>query len=44
MDIVAIEASPQITQISGIMTAWGDVRAAIPDQKCDFPYTTPWIN
>ena len=44
VDIVAIEASPQIAQISGIMTAWGDVRAAIPDQKCDFPYTTPWMN
>lgn len=43
VDIVAIQASPQITNIPGIVEAWGAVRAAIPNGQCDFPYTTPWL-
>ncbi len=42
VDIVAIEASYQITKIPGILEAWDLVRAAIPDNKCNFPYATPW--
>ena len=43
VDIVAILASPQITDIGGIMEAWEAVRAAIPNGKCNFAYSTPWI-
>ena len=43
VDIVAIQASSQINDIPGIVKAWGAVRAAIPNGKCDFPYTTPWL-
>ncbi len=44
VDIVAIQASSQITDIPGIVEAWASVRAAIPNSKCDFPYSTPWLN
>ena len=43
VDIVAVLASPQITDIGGIMEAWEAVRAAIPNGKCNFAYSTPWI-
>ena len=43
VDIVAILASSQITDIGGIMEAWEAVRAAIPNGKCNFAYSTPWI-
>lgn len=42
VDIIAVLASSQITQIPNIMDAWQEVRAAIPDGKCDFEYKTPW--
>ncbi len=43
VDIVAIQASSQITKIPGIMQAWEAVRTAIPENKCNFPYATPWL-
>lgn len=44
VDIVGIQASPQITQVADILEAWAEVRAAIPNDNCDFPYTTPWLD
>ena len=42
VDIVAIRADDQILAIPGIMEAWGDVRAGIPEGACDFDYSSPW--
>ena len=42
VDIVAIRADDQILAISGIMEAWGNVRAGIPEKACDFDYSSPW--
>lgn len=44
VDIVAILTSKQVSDNSGIMAAWADVRKGIPESKCDFPYKTPWLN
>ncbi|MYH70448.1 MAG: DUF917 family protein [Gammaproteobacteria bacterium] len=44
VDVIAVLASNQITQISNIMDAWQQVRAAIPNGKCNFEYKTPWLS
>ena len=44
VDVIAILASSQITQLPDIMDAWQDVRSSIPGGKCDFEYKTPWLS
>ena len=45
VDIVAIKALDKITNNSGIMDAWSNVRQKdISDGRCNFPYTSPWMS
>ena len=42
VDIVAIKADDQVLGMPGIMEAWAGVRAGIPNNACNFPYSSPW--
>ena len=44
VDIVAIKTDQRILDLPEIMKSWGNVRAAIPEGACDFPYSSPWEN